>query len=470
MAIATKARRAWRRLDEAFQPVVPVREAQVPIIGRKVDPDESNWRPINQRSDKDLTPIDHEAMLGRAFYLWALNPMARSIVELKKDYIVGDEITLTAGDDTVLEVLTEHWTDPVNRWDEKVHDKVRELILYGEQCWPAFVAEQSRIVRLGSLDPKNILEVVVDPMNAETPIGVKWKVGQKDYAAKVIVPDVALSPEAQRLRAGYRDGLVFYFAINKLSNATRGLSDLLPVMDVIDILDRLIFNRAEKVEVMSHFFYDVTIAGANAQEIQNYMDSEAGELPRPGAVQAHNERTKWEPMTPRMNAFDFRADFKEIRNYVLGGVGAPPHWFADGGDVNRATALEMGDPSNKRLRSLQAKFEAVLRYVLDFQLEQAIEGGRIPRTADLTYQVVFPELSVRDVEKHAKTLQAATQALVQLTMDGTISQDQARDIVKMIVQPLGVDLDFTDMPDEDAPAAVAGAVVEVYRDAIRRAS
>ena len=38
-----------------------------------------------------------------------------------------------------------------------------------------------------------------------------------------------------------------------------------------------------------------------------------------------------------------------IKNMNLAGAGFPEHWFAEGGNVNRASALEMGEPTLKTL-------------------------------------------------------------------------------------------------------------------------
>jgi hypothetical protein len=429
-----KAREALTVIDNAFKPPQPT-----PL------PDENLWRPLTSRSEKDLKPIDHDKMLSLAYFVWMLNPTARSIVELKKDYVVGDGMTYTAEDEDVQAWLDKFWHDPINQWRNKIHSKVRELILYGEQCWPVFVDEFTGMVRLGYLDPKNIKEVIVDPMNCETAIGVMWKVGLDKYYARTILDESTVSEKAREMRAGYEHGDVFYFAINKLSNATRGLSDLLPVLDALDVLDRLLFNRAEKVEVLSNYWVDVTIPGATQEEINQFMETSGAQMPKPGRFNAHNDRIQYEIMAPRLEAYQFKTDFDLIRNYIGLGMGFPEHWLGEGGNVNRATALEMGGPPEKRLHSFQDNIEGIMRYIFQFVIQQGKAKGDIPQNADETFTVTFPELSVQDLEKHAKTLDLVTRSLVQLKMDGQISNEQAQDLLKIVFQPFGVELDFEDM-------------------------
>jgi hypothetical protein len=47
----------------------------------------------------------------------------------------------------------------------KLPKKVRELSIYGEQCYPTFVNELDGFVRLGYLDPSLIETIVKDPDN-----------------------------------------------------------------------------------------------------------------------------------------------------------------------------------------------------------------------------------------------------------------------------------------------------------------
>ena len=106
-------------------------------------------------------------MFEICFYLYDSNPFAHRILEMTKDFVVGEGITYKAVDDEVQAVLDKFWNDPINGWDLKQGQKVLELGLYGEQYYPTAVNEVDGFVRLGYLDPQGVFEVKTDPNNVE---------------------------------------------------------------------------------------------------------------------------------------------------------------------------------------------------------------------------------------------------------------------------------------------------------------
>ena len=67
-------------------------------------------------------------------------------------------------------------------------------------------------------------------------------------------------------------------------------------------------------------------------------------------MRVHNESETWQALTPDLGGRDLDAVSRLFRNHLLIGSGMPEHWFGGGGDANRATAAEMGDPAFKTLK------------------------------------------------------------------------------------------------------------------------
>jgi hypothetical protein len=123
-------------------------------------------------------------MRKMAVYLWESNPLANRLIELPVAYLLAEGVRLTCKDEDSQGLLDRFWKDPINSMNLKLPKKVRELSLYGEQCYPTFVNEIDGFVRLGYLDPAQIETIVMDPDNPEQPIGIVTCKNKKGIARR----------------------------------------------------------------------------------------------------------------------------------------------------------------------------------------------------------------------------------------------------------------------------------------------
>ncbi|MBI5789301.1 MAG: hypothetical protein HZA78_10645 [Candidatus Schekmanbacteria bacterium] len=437
-----------QKLAEAlFGDVIQTKVREAYSYGVGVDSDDWQYRKLTGKADKDLSPLTQERMLKIASHLYDTNPLAHRIIEMTKDFVVGEGIGYQAQDKRVKELLDEFWYDPVNHWDLKQHQRALELGLYGEQCYPVFVNEVNGHVRLGYIDPLQIAEVVPDEGNVEEikKIRLKGQGGSPGQEITIISPDEdPLSPTYGYLTGakGHRQDAgaagSFFFAINKVSNATRGRSDLLCLSDWIDAYDQLLFNRLDRAALLNAFIWDITLEGMDGRQIQEWLRQ--NQAPKPGSIRAHNERVKWEAVSPDLKSAEAETEAKLIKSHILGGAGLPPHWFAEGGDVNRATAAEMGEPVIKHLRSRQRYFRYMLEHIFRFVIDQAIIHRRLPKGINRGFSLIMPEISLKDTLKLSSSLQQVTNSLSTAQEKGWITSDAARKVFANLVSQLGVEI------------------------------
>ena len=434
-----------KSLTRALERIGLIEQVNPMLIGG-VDDDDWKYRRLTGKSDKDLPQFQRDKLLRIAYWLYLSNPMARRILELTKEYVVGEGITFQATEEEVQEVLDAHWNDPVNNWDLKQHNKILELGLYGEQIYPVFVNRVNGHVRLGYIDPLMVKQVKTDPDNIEITreIVLKGSPGEGERVIPVIrLEEEPNSPNYGRMVGGESNGSdangCFFFAINKVSNATRGVSDLACLADWLDIYDQILFSTAERAQLASSFVWDVELEGFNEEEIRRWLKSNA--TPKPGSLRAHNEKVQWNAVAPGLKSRDTAEHVRTMRNQVLAGAGFPEHWFAEGGNVNRATALEMGDPTLKKLTARQRYFKYVMEYIFRFVIDQAVIAGKLSDNMDLSFSVNMPEMSIRDMSKVAAVLNQATAALVVARDNQWVTDGTARLIFATMAGQLGVDVD-----------------------------
>lgn len=392
---------------------------------------------------RDLPLPTQDRMQELAYYLYLTNPMAKWLVNMQRAYIVGGGVTLKAEDPDVQAVLDGWWKDPVNNWPKKLPNKVRELGLYGEQCYPAFTAPGTGRVRLGYLDPTLIQEVILDPDNAEQPIGVitKQQTGvltlpERRYRVIIPITEEELTPAAQRLRELFTDGECFYFAVNKVSNGSRGISDLLDKADWLDGYEQFLFQRLERGDLMNRIIFDLELQGFTQPQIDEFKKGFA--LPRPGGVHFHNEKVKLNATAPDLKANDAQTDARQFKHQAIAGF--PEHWYGGGGDVNRATAGEMDEPTFKLLHDRQLDIKCLIEECGQHQIRQAKAVGVLKQTAPESFQASFPEMVTADLTKIGAVLVQVSQALAPMLLQRLLSKAEARTIFAVTVKALGVDL------------------------------
>jgi hypothetical protein len=478
------------RILARFPGQEPFREA----AGTTIDADDDAWRPLGRDLHRDLAPMTQTRMRELAVYLWESNRLANRLVELPLAYLLAEGVSLTADDPEAADWLRTFWLDPINRLDRKLEPKMRALALFGEQCWPVFVNEVSGAVRLGYLDPALIDKVITDPENGEQPIvvvarrlaglsrkpsacaagsgsGASARGDRRLYRVVLGGDEDDLFPEgsgARKLRDAATDGDCFYFRINDLPNSRHGRSDLLSAIDWADVYERMLFGEADRATVIRSAVWDVTLKGATAEQVQ----ARAGEIdtPRPLSVRVHNDAEEWQALTPQLGAGDASDAARLIRTHILGGSTIPEHWYGSGGDVNRATAGEMGEPAEKVLTLRQNWWKGTLADVAVYVLRKRLEAaGRDPANvlADPAWRprVVFPELVAKDTTKYAAALAQIASACVILIDRGLLSEETALSLIAAVAGRLGVAIDAKEELEKARNAAEERAAAQAESDA-----
>lgn len=424
-------------------PVEPLREA----AGYNIDPDEDQWRRLTGDASRDLSPLTQKRMQKIAAWLWESNLLANRLIELPLAYLLAEGVQLTCKDEASQKLLNAFWLDPINNMPLKLQEKVREMALFGEQCYPSFVNEQSGAVRIGYLDPALIATVIYDPDNSSQPIGIVTTKDAKGNARryKVIIngPEDVFTANTQAIRATLADGECFFYRVNNLAAGGRGRSDLLAQADWMDAYDQFLFGELDRAKFMRAFFWDVTMTGATPEQVSERARSITA--PGPASVRVHNDTETWKAEAPNLQAADSAEHARLFRNHILGGATMPEHWYGGGGNVNRATAGEMGEPTFKIYSMRQGLWKLILQDMGRYVLRQAViaGGGKEPDWNDEANQVeaLFPEMTASDTTKWAAALQQVAVSMVASMNARLLTRSTATRLLGAVAGRLGVEID-----------------------------
>lgn len=422
------------------------------------------FRRLSNNPDRDLQPLIHERTLEIAFYLYDSNPIAKRALEITRDYILGDGISVLstaaapAQKKKMNEIIDLFWNDVINHMDMRLYESILELGLWGEVIWTVTINPVNGHVRLGTIDPSLIKEVVCDPVNSERVIELVLADDTEKKANRYKVIEVDEDPNNTTFgrMTGAPDkskysGSCFFWRINKVSKSRHGRSDLLCNIDWIDSYDQILFNEVDRSLLMKSFIWDVTLTGADSTKIAEYQKSNP--VPKPGSVRFHNESVKWEAVTPDLKPQDAQSGADLLLSYMSAGLGLPKTWLSGTMDVNKAVSRELTEPAFKRLMARQRFVRHMLKELMTFVLDQAELKGRIPKRENQngvtpetwSFQVNAPEILARDLQATSQTFQQSMAALTGALSQKLIDKTTAQKIVALLAGQYGIDMDFDEM-------------------------
>ena len=410
--------------------------------------DEGKFRRFS-RSDRDMAPMTFDKIQKSAFYQWQRYPLARRIIQILTDFATTDlKVTLAImkrnedEEDELMEdrndaqnIWNDFFEDPVNNLENDLDVIVQDLFLNGELLLPSAVNPTNGSVRLGYIDPQYLREVKKDPMNARQVdkliIQIPDSTEKKTF--QVIRHDLDPNSDTE----GRMIGEIIYWRLNYVIGQSRGHSELVEILDWVDALEQFLFDALEGFRFRNAFVWTVQMTGKSDKELEKIQFSP----PRTGIVIATNEKSEWNVLAPDLKANDSAAAVKLVKNFILAGKGFPDHWFADGGDTNRATAEVMTTPTMTMLKKKQKAVMNLFKFIAQFITDQAVIHGKL-KLAEGEY--VDVRVSAFDFERMDAAVLASAFAqtvtgLVTATQNSWISDDTAQMVVQGLIRRLGVE-------------------------------
>jgi hypothetical protein len=398
-------------------------------------------------------PWKTERIQNAALSLWQKNHMARRLLEIPVDFVVGDGVTVVAqhNDEELKEqiqgVIDGFWNDPINGMRDQIENYARETLLWGEICMPRRVREIDGKTRLGWICPLDIEEVKPETVTGEPGIvivkdSIAKEVGQKELQVIRYIEDQETWT-----------GECFFYSINRPKGRCRGTSELYSAMIWIDIMEQTMLGQADRAKLNSSFNWDVLLKGMNEVQIKDWLKTN-GRRPKPNEIRAHNEFVEWKTVQPELASMEFEQHIKTMLTFILGGYGYPNHWFGSGSDANLAT--------RKALRRKQKVFGRMIGDMVRDALIHAEAAGKLPAgtAADDPFDVQVPDLSGPDIAKTAIAIQGITSGVIAAEEAGLISHDTAMNVIALALSETGIEID----PAKEREQTDADALVRQEKD------
>lgn len=396
---------------------------------------EFGYYPIGGSSLDSINPVTQNYMIRDSYYQWLKNPIANTIIESLLDFTLGDGINYKANDPKVNDVLDDFYYDINNQWDRKSINRFRDLFLFGELVLKTNVTKHTGRLKTYSVSSELITECFRDKDNLEDILALKFRDDDKQY--KVITRNMdKVDDDLTKY-----EGDIFFWRINNTTHQTRGLSELFVVRDWLQLWDKALYTTMERIGLLLAFVWDITIEGASEKDLRNKLNVIRQNPPQPGGVHVHNQKEKWNALTPSLQGSDLDTIFRLCKSPILAQTRLPEHFLGLGGQVNYATSLSMNSPFYRRIKRRQKEIIYIFNDMFDYQIWLAKQANMLAGVEDFGYDVMIPEPDKEIMVQIADTLQKFSGALVTLASNGYMEHKDVKKITQLIVSVLGVNLE-----------------------------
>lgn len=342
---------------------------------------------------------------------WRKSFLIRRIVTLTHAYVVGNGITITSKLPEVEAFIQKFWDHPKNRMDTRLVPICDELTRSGE-VFPILFTNQvdgMSYIRFAPACLINHIETKEEDMEAEL-----WYEQQTTLGAPKKWIGIA-NEDAFRKKGNKLEPLMLHYTVNKPIGATRGESDLTPILPWAKrysewLKDRVRLNRRRtKQGIVDIEIKDGSKVEAKRKQLRTSNPLETG-------LYVHGDGETMTLHNLNIDAADAKDDGKALRLAVSTGAILGPHHLGEGESINLATAKAMDEPTARFHTNRQKVMTQLLLDMTAVAYMRKVASGRaeMPPDGDLQLTASVVEAARVDNENLAKAARDMVRALAQM--------------------------------------------------------
>jgi hypothetical protein len=343
---------------------------------------------------RDRLSYDRRKILEQAINAWRSNPIARRVVQLTTEFVIGDGLAFQTTNTRAQKFLSDFWNHPLNNLTEQLPE-------WADEAW-----RTGDLFILFSVDEGGMIYVRALPSES---IGV-IQTAENDYRQELLYKRDEMDENPWLSFVGTdRDpparSFVLHFPLERAVGASFGESDLAPVLYWIGLYRQWLEDRARLNYFRQMFSFVLQRPFTSQAEKEKYMRDFAAKLPKKsGGVLGLDPNESLTALFPNLAAFEAGADGLALKRMIAIGAGIPLHYLAEPEESTRTTAEAAGTPTFKHFKNRQNYLSNVLLGVLRTALTIRHQyDSHITPSADI--HITVPDVTERDNSILALALQ-----------------------------------------------------------------
>jgi len=382
---------------------------------------------------RDRMPYDQQTILQQALEAWRVNPLARRIVGLTSQYVVGGGMRVTCSHPATEAFLHQWWQHELNQCTLRIYEWCDELTRAGEIFFLLSTdAAGMTYVRAVPAAQISAIQTADNDLQQELSYHQQLNgVGEEQiwsaYDSRTDAPD---------------QPVMLHFAINRPPGAVRGESDLAPLLVWLNRYAIWLEDRARLNRYRNAFYFVVKSRFLSEAERVTRQAILNATPPTPGSILVTDESEQWDVIHPRLESHEASEDGLSIKKMIAAGAGLPLHFLAEPESSTRSTAEAAGGPTFRHFEQRQLFFCEMIRQLAVVTVRRrAMLDSRVD--PDASIQVQAADLSARDNAALAIATQAASRTFFDLFDRGLIHREE---LLRMVYRFAG------EVPAQDASA------------------
>jgi len=398
-----------------FQPRARLGFGASPVSERNVTRG-TDWNAVY----RDRYTYQRDTVLQESLQAWRLNPLARRLVVLTRQYVT-DSIEFTCPHEGTARFLKALWDHPLNRIGQRLPEWCDELTISGN-LFLALTTDSAGMSYVRAFPTDGVKDIETAPNDVQQ---------ERAYMPKATIDD----PDPTHILNywAYRNRkprtVMLHWAVNRLAGMKWGEPDLAPLLPWLSRYANWLEDRVRLNKFRSAFMYVVRgryLSGDEKAARQRELNSHP---PIPGSVLVTDGSEEWEAISPKLDSFEANNDGLTLKKFVAAGHGVPLHWLSEPESSTRTTAEAAGPPTFKTLEDRQKLFLAIVQEMLTVAVARRAQRGDATVDPNAPIYVTAGDVSEKDNAALALATSQIVSAFGQLWNAGLIHADELLRVV-----------------------------------------
>jgi len=342
---------------------------------------------------RDRYDYDRLDVMQQALEAWRVNPLARRIIELTSQYVIGEGLSFECKNQYAAKFIGKFWDHRLNHMAIRVTEWCDELSRTGN-LFILLSTDPAGMSYVRAIPATQVKEIHAAANDIEQPLIIDVTEGS-DFSLEEHSYSVYNDLTDTQNENGAFDTVIFHYAINRPSGGQWGESDLAPMLRWLARYANWLEDRARLNRFKTAFMWTVKakfVSEAERIVRQNQLNSAP---PSPGSILVTDASEEWAVVQPKLEADQANEDGLALKKMIAAGSGLPMHFLAEPESATRTTAEAAGGPTFRRFEQRQRYFMYLINDILQAVIRRRAKVDRhMPAGPD--FEISGSDISQRD--------------------------------------------------------------------------